>query len=532
MKALYESILTLSAWWWPRFGDHLWQTTLFAAVIFVAIRVLHRSPARRRYQLCLLASAKFLIPAALVILFVERAGLASLPFFQRPADKLLFVTDPASVFTSNYEVTINASAGAPHWAYAVLTAIWLAGVATVASVWLVRRRRFVRSLRTAQNVSEGREWMAMQRARHALGLRREVGLVISERRIEPGVWRCRRPVIVLPASMTTLLDDSELEAIMLHELIHIHRHDNLIGNLQLSLCALLWFHPLVWFISRKLFDEREQACDERVIEICDAPEAYASSILKVVRFCFGWGVAGVAGAASGTNLRRRIENIMEIRNGKRGSAASRWLAVALVSLGVTFFIASGVNSASANLNGVQEIAVVNAELNAPASAPVEPTNATGDGKASKVKPPSTPPPPAEPPVPTPAEHVEAAAPAAAPAPPTPAAPATPAAAPEPARDKQTQNKSTTKKGALIEAPPPVYPDEVKKQQIQGRVFVTITIDGDGNVIYAKARKGPEALYPVSEAAALKARFEPTLVDGNPVKVSGVLTYNFVLDNKK
>src|SRR4029079_6840185 len=97
---------------------------------------------------------------------------------------------------------------------------------------------------------------------------------------------------------------------MLPELVNSQRRDNLTGNLQLALCALLWFHPLVWFISRKVFDEREQACDERVMEISGAPEVYASSILRVVRFCFGRRVACVTGTASGSNLRRRIENIM------------------------------------------------------------------------------------------------------------------------------------------------------------------------------------------------------------------------------
>lgn len=63
------------------------------------------------------------------------------------------------------------------------------------------------------------------------------------------------------------------------------------------------------------------------------------------------------------------------------------------------------------------------------------------------------------------------------------------------------------------------------------VAVVITIGNDGNVIYAKAKSGPEELYGVSEAAALKARFQPTLVKGKPVKVSGVITYNFEADEK-
>ena len=87
-----------------------------------------------------------------------------------------------------------------------------------------------------------------------------------------------------------------METIMLHELVHVLRRDNLIGNFQMAICAVFWFYPPVWFVSRKLFDERELACDEKVLEIYGAPERYAASILKVVRFCFGWKVAALPGA--------------------------------------------------------------------------------------------------------------------------------------------------------------------------------------------------------------------------------------------
>jgi protein TonB len=89
-----------------------------------------------------------------------------------------------------------------------------------------------------------------------------------------------------------------------------------------------------------------------------------------------------------------------------------------------------------------------------------------------------------------------------------------------------------KKGELIEAPQPTYPDAVKDKKIEGTVVVVITIGNDGNVIYAKAKSGPEELYGASEAAALKARFKPTLLEGQPVKVSGLMSYNFVLDKKE
>ena len=120
----------------------------------------------------------------------------------------------------------------------------------------------------------GREWLRSN-APKVLNLRRPVRLVISSLQMEPGVFGVWKPVILLPRSIAEQLDEDELVAIMLHELVHVQRHDNLIGKLQLALTGLFWFHPLVWLISRKLFDEREQACDEKVLEIYCAPETYA-----------------------------------------------------------------------------------------------------------------------------------------------------------------------------------------------------------------------------------------------------------------
>src|SRR5258706_15717253 len=109
--------------------------------------------------------------------------------------------------------------------------------------------------------------------------------------------------------MADHLSDPELEAVMAHELIHVARWDNLVGNLHMLLCCLFWFHPLTWIIDRRLMNERERACDEAVIALGGEPQVYASSLLKVLKFCLGWRVAGVSYAA-GSNLVRRVERIM------------------------------------------------------------------------------------------------------------------------------------------------------------------------------------------------------------------------------
>lgn len=83
-------------------------------------------------------------------------------------------------------------------------------------------------------------------------------------------------------------------------------------------------------------------------------------------------------------------------------------------------------------------------------------------------------------------------------------------------------------GKAIEKPQPSYPAEARAAHISGTVVVKIKVDETGKVIEAKPLCGPQALAQASVDAARKARFTPTLLSGQPVKVSGLITYTFVL----
>jgi TonB family protein len=83
-------------------------------------------------------------------------------------------------------------------------------------------------------------------------------------------------------------------------------------------------------------------------------------------------------------------------------------------------------------------------------------------------------------------------------------------------------------GKAVKKPAPKYPAAAIAEGAQGVVVVQITIDEAGNVMTAAARSGHPLLQEAAVTAALKAKFSPTRVGGQPVKVSGLITYNFVL----
>lgn len=556
MIYLHDWFASFSAWWWPRLGDHLWQATLFGVVVLLASLMLKRAPARSRHFLWLLATAKFIVPAALLVFLTQSIGLDSVWIWLTNPDYktntlLRGITDPATALVNSYELTVVAH-GAHNELYCALTIVWLAGCAVLLAVWGRGRSKCHQALLQGKSVATGREWLAFTRAKSLLGVRRPVQLMLSPLPVEPGVINLWKPIILLPGSIAEHLDDDELLAIMLHELVHVQRRDNLIGRLHLALAGLFWFHPLVWLISRKLFDEREQACDEKVLETYSTPETYAAGILKVVRFSFGWKVAGVTGAGSGSNLRRRIDNIMETGKEKRRiSIPAKVLTSALLGLTLVAIVFAGTHPQnSATTNRDRQVGVNN--LNPVASVPQVQQKEVQDQTAPPLPPlppqPVSPPQPAapanssQPPLPptpknpaAPQNNVAPTQPANPPQPPgpdqPPASPATPASMQEKA-DKPSNKKQDVKKGGLIEAPKPIYPPEAREKKVEGQVTVSIVIGEEGTVISARPTSGPELLQGAAKDAALKARFHPTVVNGKPAKVSGAMTYDFVLDEKE
>ena len=83
-------------------------------------------------------------------------------------------------------------------------------------------------------------------------------------------------------------------------------------------------------------------------------------------------------------------------------------------------------------------------------------------------------------------------------------------------------------GTAIQLPQPVYPEAAKRMRSSGTVVVEVILDESGKVVSANATSGPTILRDAAVQAALKARFSPTKLSGQPVKVSGVINYKFAL----
>jgi beta-lactamase regulating signal transducer with metallopeptidase domain len=143
------------------------------------------------------------------------------------------------------------------WTAVVLAVIWMAGTFAM----LLRLFSRIRRERESQ-ASVGLSNQQLVSGFTAAG----IPVTFDTRRRGPAVCGIFKSWILLPIGLDRLLNQREFDAVLLHELAHARRHDNLIRLLyELSLCAL-WFHPLIWLAGARMALYRELSCDESVIQ--------------------------------------------------------------------------------------------------------------------------------------------------------------------------------------------------------------------------------------------------------------------------
>ncbi len=207
----------------------------------------------------------------------------------------------------------------------LLGVLWAAGFVIVSAAWCRRWLQIRASLRTATP------------------LRLLIGIEImsSSEFIEPGVFGVWRPILLLPDGITDHLTPAELDAVLAHELCHILRRDNLAAAVHMSVEALFWFHPLVWWPGARLMEERERACDEEVLRMGSEPAEYAEGILKICELYAASPLSCAAGVTGG-NLKKRIEEIMTNRTKPSLSTGMTLLLAAGGMLAVILPVAVGI----------------------------------------------------------------------------------------------------------------------------------------------------------------------------------------------
>jgi hypothetical protein len=158
---------------------------------------------------------------------------------------------------------------------------WAVGVLLLSAVHMNGWRR-ARAL-TRLGVSPfPQEWRRrVERLAELAGVPAAVRFLASKRVTVPTVVGCLRPAVLVPLASFTELSASDLELILIHELAHVRRHDVLVGYVQAAAETLLFYHPAVWWISRRIRVEREHCCDDCAVRATGDGVAYARALTEV-----------------------------------------------------------------------------------------------------------------------------------------------------------------------------------------------------------------------------------------------------------
>jgi bla regulator protein BlaR1 len=333
-------------------GDHLWQSTLFAAAAAALALALRRNRAHVRYWLWLAASVKFLVPFALLMALGNRLEWGTAVPIAQP-EFALAIDAVSQPFSSGSLVFDDSGGAAPIPSSSavsaaivpmLLAAVWLVGTLFSLGVWARRWRRVAAAAAAGLPVTGGREHDILRRLEQRAGVAAPIALVLSKGALEPGVFGILRPVLLWPVSIGERLTDQQVEAIVAHEIAHVRRRDNLFAALHMLVQAIFWFHPLVWWLGARLVDERERACDHEVLRLGSEPDVYAEGILKTVQFYVESPMVCVAGV-TGSDLKRRIEEIMRNHAGMDLTSLRKLLLVtaAAAAIGVPILL-GGINN--------------------------------------------------------------------------------------------------------------------------------------------------------------------------------------------
>ncbi len=205
-----------------------------------------------------------------------------------------------------------------------------------------RRLPFGAADSPASRLYRVRSWWRLRSAVQSsalAGIAAPIEVRVSGELFEPGVFGWRDPVLIVPEGLLETLSAAQFHALLVHEICHLRRRDNLTALIHMIVEALFWFHPMVWWIGARLVEERELACDEAVLSEGADPKNYAQLIVQICKQYVQSPLACAPGIA-GASIARRIEVIMKNRVGKKLRAGRKLVltAAALIAIGAPIVI--------------------------------------------------------------------------------------------------------------------------------------------------------------------------------------------------
>jgi TonB family protein len=315
----------------------LWQGAVAGVLFGVSLAAAGNASAQTRYRLAFFFMLLLAVTPVVTFFWLS-------PHYGATAATIGGIAQSAAVLTIAIGTPVLDWHAAVHpWLpWAVL--VWAVGVTFMTGRLLIEWRN-VRLLTRVDVSPLTALWQSrVQHLIASLGVRTAVRAMQSARVHVPMVVGWLRPVILVPVSAMSGLTPWQLELIVMHELAHVRRYDHLVNLLQVVIETLLFYHPVVRWVSRVMREEREHCCDDLVVSRSGDALAYARALTEL---------AGVqtlslqtSVASDGGQLLTRIRRLVGVRRQPR--VAAHWsigIMLATVAVSVSGLLQPlGVNS--------------------------------------------------------------------------------------------------------------------------------------------------------------------------------------------
>ncbi len=296
----------------------LWQGALIGLLAAVALESMRNTSPQARYAVACLALLACVLAPVVTLLYMLAPELLATDV----GSAIATLGRDAAAPAGRLSVLAPGAAPVEAWLPAIV-ATWAAGTCAL-SLRMALGLAWVHRLCHLPQGPAQSAWQARLDAIAAhFQLRRRVALRVVdalESPVSAGWWH---PVVLLPASLLTRMPAALIEALLAHELAHIRRHDYLVNFLQNVVEALLFYHPVVWWLSQRIRVEREQIADQLAVELACAPRemALALSQLSEQQRAAPAPALRLVQAADGGQLMSRIQRLL--RPTRRTPAGAR-----------------------------------------------------------------------------------------------------------------------------------------------------------------------------------------------------------------
>lgn len=197
--------------------------------------------------------------------------------------------------------------------FPLISIMYITGIMLQAMFLLAGYRR-IRTWKTVGVTEPGHDLQnRFEHLASIMGINRRVFFRLSEKVNVPLVIGYIKPVVLIPLSVISHLDQHQLEAVIIHELSHIRRHDYLLNLLKVAIETILFFNPFVWLCARLVNTERENACDDLVLKLTKQPLVYATVLFKLEKMKADPDAFSLAITGKKFDLLNRIKRLTDVK---------------------------------------------------------------------------------------------------------------------------------------------------------------------------------------------------------------------------